>query len=183
MEGPAEPVLAGKADLGTIETGLSSGGDASYNKVFTSADGWTTANAAIQVGGASNLNPAYTIVGPDKTYKAVCLNGKVSAAGTLTSPELTGGMSILKFKWAKMFTDTAIDFTVKVTDLTTGTEYTKTYSWAGDKNDNKLTLNECEFVLPTAIEGNFKIEFVNNSPSQNTGNKDRVTILDIEWYK
>ena len=158
-------------------------GDSSYTNTYTSPNGWVTKNSAIQTGGTSDVNPTFKIIGPDNSYKAVCLNGKKSAVGSLTSPTLTGGIASLKFNWAKMFTDTAIKFTVIITDLSSGTQYTKVVSWSGGKNDNQKVANAVEFVLDTPIAGDFTIQFVNNCPSNSTSNKDRASIFDIEWYK
>jgi hypothetical protein len=82
-----------------------------------------------------------------------------------------------------MFTDTAINFSVIVTDLSTGTQYTKVIDWAGGKNENQKIANAVEFKLDAPISGDFTIQFVNNCPSNSTSNKDRATIMDIEWYK
>ena len=179
---PAEPVLAGTADLGAIVT-PNAFGDSSYTKTYTSPNGWVSKNSAIQTGGTKDMNPTFMVIGSDDTCKAVCLNGKTTAAGSLTSPELEGGISILKFKWAKMFTDTAIKFTVTITDLSTNVQYTKVIEWAGGKNENQKVANEVEFKLDTPINGKFTIKFENNCPSGLASNKDRASIFDIEWYK
>ena len=178
----AEPVLVGTADLGAIVT-ANQYGDSKYTNTYTSPNGWVTVNSAIQTGGTKDSNPTFMVIGADNTCKAVCLNGKTTAAGSLTSPELEGGISILKFKWAKMFTDTAIKFTVTITDLSTNAQYTKVIEWAGEKNENQKVANEVEFKLDTPINGKFTIKFENNCPSSSTSNKDRASIFDIEWYK
>ena len=184
-EQPSENEIAGSADFGTIEIAHSSGGDSSYKNTYTTASGWVSTNSAIQAGKESgDANPQYEFIGPDNTHKAVCLNGKSGAAGTLTSPTLTGGVSKVAFKWAKVFTDTAINFTLIVTDLSTGEKYEKTVDWSGGKNDNQKVANLVEFELETPITGDFTIQFVNNCPSGNTSsNKDRATILEVVWYK
>ena len=177
-----EPVVSGgKADLETIQTSMAQG-DSSYTKTFTSAAGWVSVNAAIQTGNSTNINPQFTVIGPDMTYKAVCLNGKVSAVGTLTSPTLNGGISKLTFNWAKVFSDTKIKFTVTITDLATGAKYEyvvdRTFT---DGKDGQHVLQTEEFVLETPITGDFTIQFVNNAPSASTSNKDRATIFNIAW--
>ena len=166
------------ADLNTIGPVQSSGGDSSYSKTFSTTDGWSTVNAAIQCGGPGNANPAFSIVGPDKDTKAVCLNGKVGAAGKITSPTLSGGISKLTVKFAKTFTDNALSATVTVTDLTTNQKYTHVIEGNPEKNTSLTD----EWTLETAVSGNFTIEIVNNCPSNNSSsNKDRMTILSIEW--
>jgi hypothetical protein len=110
------------------------------------------------------------------TEMAVSLEGgTVVIAGTSNSSKLT-------FDWGKAFSDGKIEFTVTVTDLATGVKYEKTISWEGGTKENQKVLNPVEFVLEAPIEGDFTIEFVNNSPSASTSNKDRVTIANIVWY-
>jgi hypothetical protein len=177
-----EPEVAGgKADLETIKTSMAQG-DSSYTKTFTTEAGWVSVNAAIQTGHTTNINPQFTVIGPDMTYKAVCLNGKASAPGSLTSPTLSGGISKLTFNWAKVFSDTKIKFTVTITDLATGTayEYVVDRTFA-DSKDGQHVLQTEEFVLETPITGDFTIQFVNNAPSAATSNKDRATIFNIAW--
>lgn len=181
-EVPGDAEIAGKADLTTIVTPKEFG-DSSYSNSYTSTNGWVSTNAAIQTGNTADVNPQFMFIGPDKTHKAVCLNGKVGASGTLVSPTLNGGISKLEFKWGKAFTDTKIGFTVIVTDLTTNVKYEKTISWEGGKNENQKVANTVEFVLDAPIEGDFKVEFINDCPSASTSNKDRVSIFDIVWYK
>ena len=181
-EVPSKPTIAGEADLGAIAT-KDSFGYSKYDTSFTSPNGWVTTNAAIQTGGTADVNPTFIFIGADNTHKAACLNGKVGASGTLVSPTLNGGISKLEFKWGKAFTDTKIGFTVIVTDLTTNVKYEKTISWEGGKNENQKVANTVEFVLDAPIEGDFKVEFINDCPSASTSNKDRVSIFDIVWYK
>ena len=172
---PAAPTVK-YADFDTI----SSTGDSSYTKTYTTASGWTVKNSAIQVGGPSVANPAFPVVGADKSSKAPCLNGKVSAPGSLTSPTLTGGISKLNINYTKMFTDTTLGATITITDLSTGVTYTDVLSKTADKN-TKYEIWYYEWTLPTTITGDFTITIVNNSPTGNSGNKDRLTILDLFW--
>ena len=48
----AEGETANAADFNTIVTS-NANGDSSYNKTFTTTNGWVTANSAIQTGGIS----------------------------------------------------------------------------------------------------------------------------------
>ena len=179
---PSETPAGGSADFNTITTSETSGGDAKYTNTYTTTNGWTTVNSAIQVGGVSDANPAFTVVGPDKTHKAVCLNGKVGAAGELTSPTLTGGISKLTLTYTKMFTDTKLSVTITVTDLATGTASTHTVARDVAKNDDKYVVWTDEWTLETPITGDFTIEVVNDCPSGSTSsNKDRLTILSLVW--
>jgi hypothetical protein len=179
--GPETPVAGGSADFNTIVLPSSKpNGDSSYTATYTTAAGWVSANSAIQCGGSAVNNPQFPVIGSDNTYKAICMNGKTSAPGKLTSPTLTGGISKLTINYTKMFTDTVLGATITITDLATGTVYTNTLSKEADKND-KYTVWTFEWVLETPITGDFTIEILNNCPSGQDGNKDRLTILSLTW--
>ena len=175
-EQPEQP-SGNRADFET----LNSEGYGQYTQSFTTANGWTTVNSAIQVGGPSVANPAFPVVGADNTHKAVCLNGKTSAVGKLTSPTLTGGISKLTMDYTKMFTDTKLSVTITITDLATGKTYTQIVARDVDKDNDKYVVWNYEWVLETPITGDFTIEVVNNCPSASTSNKDRFTILNLAW--
>ncbi len=196
-EDPIDPPVSGddvvdtpasssnSADFNTIQT-TNANGDSSYTKTFTTANGWTTVNAAIQAGmpgdpASANSNPQFAVIGPDNTYKAPCLTGHTSNPGKLTSPTLAGGISKLTLKYTKMFTDTELSITITITDLATDTKYEKVVARTVDKNNDKYVVWTEEWVLETAITGNFTIEVVNNCPTAQSGNKDRITILDLSW--
>ena len=178
---PDAPVAGGSADFNTITTTQASGGDSGYKNSYTTTNGWVTVNSAIQVGGPKDSNPAFIVVGPDNTYKAVCLNGKTTAVGTLTSPTLTGGISKLTINFTKMFTDTDLSVTVTITDAN-GNKYTHVIEKLSlDKNEKYVVYTDV-WTLDTPITGDFTIEIVNNCPSKNSSsNKDRFTILDLSW--
>ena len=176
---PSTDGAKGSADFGTFDVTHTSGGDSSYTNAHTTANGWTTANSAIQAGGVSDANPVFKVFGPDNTYKAVCLNGKVSAPGKLTSPTLTGGINKLTFNYTKCFSDTQLGVIVTITDLATGTTYEKTLEASPA---NKFDVGEFVWELDTAISGDFTIVIVNSCPSANTGNKDRISIWNLNWY-
>ena len=171
---------AGSADFNTIVT-TNASGDSGYTKTYTTVGGWITANCAIQTGGATVLNPTYPVIGPDNTHKAACLNGKTSAPGKLTSPTLEGGVSKIVINFTKIFTDTELSVTVTVTDLATGTAYTHVIAKTLPK-DEKYVVYTDEWTLDVAIKGQFTIEVVNNCPTAQDKNKDRFTILSLEWY-
>ncbi len=177
-EVPAVPVSY-EADFDTIVT-TNATGDSSYNKTFTTEAGWVTENSAIQTGGASVMNPQFPVIGEDNSSKAVCMNGKVSAPGKISSPVLSGGINKLTINYTKMFTDTNLSATITITDLATGAVYTHTIAKEADKND-KYTVWTDEWVLETPIAGDFTIVIANDCPTQATGNKDRMTILDVIW--
>ncbi len=175
------PVVAKHVDFNTIQLPASKqNGDSSYTGSYTTASGWVTVNSAIQCGGANDMNPQFKVIGPDNTYKAVCMNGKVSAPGSITSPTLSGGLSKITIDYTKMFTDTKIGATITVTDLSNNNVYTHDFTVTLDKND-KYNVYTDEWTLDTPISGDFTIVVKNSCPTSNTGNKDRITILDIEW--
>ena len=70
----------------------------SYASVTTTA-GWKGTNTAVLQGGTTNSNPTFTFIGSDATTKALCINGKTTAVGVITSPTLTGGCSSISFKY------------------------------------------------------------------------------------
>jgi hypothetical protein len=171
----------GSADFDTIVLPSSKpNGDSSYTATYTTANGWTSVNSAIQCGGSADINPQFTVIGPDNSHKAICMNGKVSAPGAITSPTLAGGVSKITINYTKMFTDTELSFDVIVTNLATGEKQTYNVAKTLDKSE-KYVVYTAEIVLDTAIEGEFTIELVNKCPTGNTGNKDRTTILSIDW--
>jgi hypothetical protein len=108
------------------------------------------------------------------------MNGKVSAPGSITSPTLNGGVSKIDIDYTKMFTDTVLSCTVTVTEIATGNVYTHVISAELPKDEKYVVYND-EWTLETPVTGDFTIVLTNNCPSQNTGNKDRMTILSIEW--
>lgn len=180
---PEEPSIpsGGEADFSTIQLPANKpNGDSSYSATYNTANGWISANAAIQCGGSTVMNPQFPVIGADSSFKAICLNGKVSAPGSLTSPTLSGGLSKLTISYTKMFTDTKLSITITVTDLTTGSVYTHTVAREEDKN-TKYEVWTDEWVLEPPITGDFTIVIVNDCPSKATGNKDRITILSLAW--
>ena len=161
-----------KADLDTI-TGTST----SYI-TSTTTSGWTATNAAVFKGGTTDSSPAFVLIG-DASNRGVALNGKTSAVGKLTSATLTGGISKLTFTYGNVFSEAnGVDITINIkqNDEVVATKQL-------DNNSvTQYTAYTFEWVLDTAIKGEFVIEIVNNCPSNNSSkNKDRVVICDIEW--
>lgn len=176
------PVIKGNsADFNTIELPMGKiNGDSSYGNFYSTAKGWATENSAIQCGGEQIMNPQFPVIGPDNTYKAVCLNGKTTAPGKITSPVISGGIDKLTINYTKIFSDTNLSVTVTLTELSTGNVYTHVIS-AELPKDEKYVVYTDEWVLEDYISGDFTIEIINNCPSQTTFNKDRMTIISIEW--
>ena len=170
-------VEGGAADFNTI----SSNGSTSYGS-HTTTGGWKIANSSILVGGNKDSSPVFKIVGSDSTHKAVCLNGKTSAPGSLISPTLTTGISKLSIKYTMPFSDTKLSVKVTIKDANGQTYATHDFTRTGlSSTTDKLKLFEDEWVLETPFVGNFTIEVVNNCPSKSTSNKDRFAILSLSW--
>ena len=113
------------------------------------------------------------------TADQIILNGKTSAVGTLTSTTLTGGIKSLGFNYGNAFSE-ANGVSIKINIKNAAGEVVATT----DLVDTDVTKEVAEgfvWVLETAVEGEFVIEIINNSPSQNTGNKDRVSIWSLAW--
>ena len=180
-ENTPAPVEGGSADFSAFNITTPSGGDGQYINTYTTANGWTTVYSAIQVGGASDANPVFKAIGPDNTHKAVCLNGRTSQIGKLTSPTLNTGISKLTVKYTKMFTDTKLSVTVTVKDAA-GNAYTHVIENLNMDRNEKGTAYTDEWTLKNPIVGDFTIEVVNNCPSNSSSsNKDRFTILSLAW--
>ena len=170
--------LAAKPASGIVEGGQDdfhtiSSTNTSYVSGTTTA-GWKYTNCAIFKGGTSDSSPTFKMIG-DASNRALCMNGKTSAVGTITSPTLTTGCGTLKFNYGLPFGDTKIKFKVEIKqngtvvktitiDKASATKYTK-YSHEEEVN----------------VAGDFQIVFTNLSPSNSTSNKDRTAIWDVEW--
>lgn len=145
---------------------------------YTNATGWTAENSAILCGneeGATDNNPKYSFIG-DPTTLAVCMNGKTTAVGKITSPVLTGGIKDLTFKYGLPFADTKIDFTVTV--YGTDGEVVATEKVAPESVEKGVAY---DFSMEVNYSDDFRIEIMNNSPSESTSNKDRTAIWNLTW--
>lgn len=129
----------------------------------TSTDGWSAENIA-----CTTKNNVICLI----------LNGKTTAKGKLTSPTLSTGISKLSFQYTNVFSEkNGVDLTIKISQ--NGVVVAEE-----QLDDDSVTQNTAEtftWTLDTAISGNFTIEIVNNSPTNNTSNKDRTAIWDITW--
>ena len=170
--------IAAKPASGVVEGGSDdfhtiSATNTSYVSGKTTA-GWNYKNCAIFKGGTSDSSPAFKMIG-DAANRALCMNGKTSAVGSITSPTLTTGCGTLKFNYGLPFSDTKIKFRV---DIIQDGAVVKTFT-VDKSSATKLTKYSHEEVINVA--GDFQIVFTNLSPSNNTGNKDRTAIWDVEW--
>lgn len=166
---PTPPVTGSNtADLGTLE-------NSSSYKTFTTTAGWVATNCAVQSGGAADNNPVFTFIGSSADTKAVCLNGKSSAPGSLVSPVLAGGIKKLTFKYGFAFSDKQCKFTVNIKQ---GGSVVKTQT----VDLSTVTKFEvCNFSMDCNVSGEFVIEIVNDCKTGTDKNVDRVSIWDIAW--
>lgn len=170
--------LAAKPTEGTVEGGSDdfhtiTNTNTSYVSGKTTA-GWSYANCAIFKGGTSDSSPTFKMFG-DESNRALCMNGKTSAVGSITSPTLTTGCGTLKFNYGLPFSDSKIKFRVDIKQNGVVVETFTIENLSAAKN----TVYTREEVIN--VTGDFQIVFTNLSPSNNTGNKDRTAIWDVEW--
>ena len=170
--------LAAKPASGAIEGGSDdfhtiSATNTSYVTGKTTA-GWNYKNCAIFKGGTSDSSPAFKMIG-DASNRALCMNGKTSGIGSITSPTLTTGCGNLKFNYGLPFSDTMIKFRV---DIIQDGAVVKTFT-VENSSAAKYTLYSHEEAINVA--GDFQIVFTNLCPSNSTSNKDRTAIWDVEW--
>ena len=168
-----EHVEAVETEGGCDDFDTISNTNTSYVKTTTKA-GWVAVNSAIFKGGTSNSSPAFKMIGVDSN-RALCMNGKTSAKGTITSPTLTTGCGTLKFNYGLPFSDTKIKFSVEI--MQNGA-VVKTFTV---QNLSATKLTKYSFEEAVNVTGDFQIVFKNLSPSSSTSNKDRTAIWDVEW--
>ena len=161
-------VGGGSADFATIAAT-----NTSYVSGKTTA-GWNYKNCAIFKGGTSDSSPIFKMIG-DASNRALCMNGKTSAVGSITSPTLENGCGTLSFSYGLPFKDNAPKFRV---DIVQNGEvvYTFTVKPSSVTQYTKYTHEE-----EVNVSGAFQIVFTNLSPSNSTSNKDRTAIWDVEW--
>ncbi|MDE7443764.1 MAG: choice-of-anchor J domain-containing protein, partial [Muribaculaceae bacterium] len=166
-----DPVDGNTADFNTFNGGEPK---SSYG-TYTTASGWTAVNAAIQCGsdGGGDSNPKFNFLGSSSTF-AVCLNGKTTTVGTLTSPMLKEGLSKLTFNYGYAFGDTACKFTVNIKQGGNVVQ-SKTVEGTLTKFDVHT------FTWDVTVKGDFVIEVINDCPSNSTSNKDRLSIWNLTW--
>ena len=135
----------------------------SYNTRTTDA-GWKATNAA-----------KTTIEG----YTYLIINGKTSAVGTITSPELNGGIGSIKIRYANTYSENnGVSFKL---DIKQNDEVVKTYTVTKAKAEVAQNTVYTELIENINVEGDFQMVFTNLSPSNDTGNKDRVSIGRLCW--
>ena len=155
-----------KQTVGVIEGGtadLSGSNSNSYGSVTTKG-GWTATNSR---------SDEYF----DTADNEIVLNGKNSAAGVLTSPTITTGISKITFKYGLPFSDSKIGFRIDI--IQNGRIVaTKTIN---PNSVQKQTAYDGEWILDQPILGAFTIKITNICPSNKNSNTDRVAIWNISW--
>jgi DNA/RNA endonuclease YhcR with UshA esterase domain len=160
---PAEgEVVGGSDDFDTKSV------NTSYTTGKTNA-GWNYTNCAI-------LDKS-TVTAITDSSKALTMNGKTSAKGTITSPVFATGCGTLTFNYAHAYKESkGFDFNVEI--IQNG-EVVKTYNVKVTSTTQNMLY---EFSEDVNVSGEFQVKFSNNSPSNNSSsNKDRYSIWDIEW--
>lgn len=160
---PAEgEVVGGSDDFDTKSV------NTSYTTGKTNA-GWNYTNCAI-------LDKS-TVTAITDSSKALTMNGKTSAKGTITSPVFATGCGTLTFNYAHAYKESkGFDFNVEI--IQNG-EVVKTYNVKVTSTTQNMLY---EFSEDVNVSGEFQVKFSNNSPSNNSsGNKDRYSIWDVEW--
>ena len=181
--GDLEPTVVKATLAAKPASGVVEGGSDDFNTITTTntsyvtgktTAGWNYKNCAIFKGGTSDSSPAFKMIG-DASNRALCMNGKTSAVGSITSPTLTTGCGTLTFNYGLPFSDSKIKFRV---DIMQDGKVVKTFT-VNPSSVSKLTKYSHEEVINVA--GDFQIVFTNLSPSSSTSNKDRTAIWDVEW--
>ncbi len=126
--------------------------------------------------GWSAVNAGYKVI-EEKAYWMI--NGKTTAVGVITSPELTGGLGSLKFRYANTNSESN-GVSVKI-EIKQGGDVVKEYTLTKPNSEVVQNTVYTELIENINVEGTFQIVITNLSPSNNTGNKDRVSIGRFCW--
>lgn len=169
----AEPVETegGRDDFGSLK-----GTNTSYTSGKTT-NGWTYTYCAILSGGSSDNNPVFkSLFGTSTSTKALTMNGKTSAKGSITSPVINTGCHTLSFDYGLPFSENkGISFKVEIIqDGKTVQTYTVS-------NSSTTKLKKYSWSQEIKVLGDFQIKFSNNSPSNSSSNKDRYAIFNVVW--
>ena len=146
---------------------------------FTSAKGWVATNCCLFQGGATEMNPTFPFIGfvtGTTTYaKAPTLNGKITSVGKIESPVIKGGMTNLSLNYGAAMSDKVLSFRI---DVKQNGSVVKTWTVT---NNSVVQKTAYSFSGDCDVRGDFTIEITNLSPSNSSGNKDRVSIWNLMW--
>ncbi len=153
-------VCDGTDDFATIDKTVSPTGYATR----TTTDGWVGTNVRFQ-----EID--------EKMYWKI--NGKTTAVGTITSPVLSDGIATLKFRYAN--TDNESNGVSVKIEIKQSGDVVKEYTLT--KANSEVTKDEVytEIIENINVAGDFQIVITNLSPSNSTGNKDRVALGRFCW--
>lgn len=143
---------------------------------YTTTAGWVGENCAVLAGGAEDKNPIFKMFGDSDATKALCMNGKTTTVGKITSPILSGGCGTLSFDYGYPFSESkGVSFHVAIMQ---GDVVTHEFDVI-NTSLQKFEKERCSEVVNLA--GDFQIVMTNNSPSNSTSNKDRFAVWNIAW--
>lgn len=151
----------GTADFSTLNNGTVG---SSYDNYSTTA-GWKITNAQANKNALWNANELAPI-----------LNGGNPSGGTISSPELTGGIGKLTFKYGYPFKDQK-GFKAQI-DIKQDGKVVKTETLTNESTENGKAFS---YTSPDFnLTGKFEIVITNLCPQQ-TAKKDRLAIWDLSW--
>ena len=154
---PVQEDCEGSDDFETLEV------NSSYT-TRTTTGGWKVTNAAV-----AEL----------EGYNYIIINGKTSTVGTITSPELNGGIGSIKIRYANTYSESnGVSFKL---DIKQNDEVVKTYTVTKAKAEVVQNTVYTELIEDINVEGDFVMVFTNLSPSKSTSNQDRVSIGRLCW--
>ncbi|MBQ0076290.1 MAG: bacterial Ig-like domain-containing protein [Bacteroidales bacterium] len=149
---------------GTDDFATSENKNASDYKERTTTAGWSAVNAARTT---ISDNVFFTI------------NGKTSAVGVITSPELEDGIASLKIRYANTFQETkGVSFRV---DIKQGEDVVKTYTITKENAEVEEDVVYVETISDINVAGTYQIIITNLSPTSSSSNKDRLSIGRLCW--
>ena len=163
----------GTADFNTLE-------QTTKYAEYKTPNGWVATNCVVLVGhggpATEDNNPSFAVFGEGN--KAVCMNGKTSAVGKITSPVLEGGCGTLTFKYAHVYKETnGVNFTVAIVQ---NGETVASYDVVKSK-DEIAQKEAVTWTEKVNVAGDFQIIFTDNCPTGKDGNADRYSIWDLSW--
>ena len=146
-----------------------------YEASLKTTNGWEVNNCQVHVYGTGNTNDTFAYV--PEGNKAVCMNGKTSAAGKITSPVIAGGCEALSFNYCYPFSEAnGVSFKVEILQ---NDAVVKSFDVV---NKTAAKYDVCSHTEQIGVTGNFTIRFTNNTPSNNSSsNKDRYSIWNVTW--
>ena len=163
--------------IGMLCTGYAQGNDdfntltsSSSYATQTTTSGWVCLNANVGQG-------TYTFGTCER--KHVCINGKTTAVGSITSPTLAGGCGTLSFCYGYPYAENyGAHFRVEIQNEQNQVVFSDEVTRTNDQITKGETYN---YSAEVNISGNFTIHILNLSPSNSTNNKDRLAVSCISW--